>query len=210
VIAAFYERGGLVALHDGTTGSVTIGGTVSPAGGNLEEPVTQATLKVVGAFHGLSRQRSDARRYPAIDPLDSWSHYGSVVKATDVDFARSLLRAGHEVEEMMKVVGEEGTAIGDFVRHLQAEYLDAAYLQQDAFDPVDAASGAERQAAVFGELVRLLRVPLRLEVKDEARLLFARLTQATKEWNRLPWGTPEFDAGRERVRAIVAEVGSYA
>jgi V/A-type H+/Na+-transporting ATPase subunit A len=63
---------------------------------------------------------------------------------------------------------------------------------------------------VFGELVRLLRVPLRLEVKDEARLLFARLTQATKEWNRLPWGTPEFDAGRERVRAIVAEVGSYA
>jgi V/A-type H+/Na+-transporting ATPase subunit A len=210
VIAAFYERGGLVALHDGTTGSVTIGGTVSPAGGNLEEPVTQATLKVVGAFHGLSRQRSDARRYPAIDPLDSWSHYGSVVKAADVDFARSLLRAGHEVEEMMKVVGEEGTAIGDFVRHLQAEYLDAAYLQQDAFDPVDAASGAERQAAVFGELVRLLRVPLRLEVKDEARLLFARLTQATKEWNRLPWGTPEFDAGRERVRAIVAEVGSYA
>jgi V/A-type H+/Na+-transporting ATPase subunit A len=210
VIAAFYERGGLVALHDGSTGSVTIGGTVSPAGGNLEEPVTQATLKVVGAFHGLSRQRSDARRYPAIDPLDSWSHYGSVVKAADVDFARSLLRAGHEVEEMMKVVGEEGTAIGDFVRHLQAEYLDAAYLQQDAFDPVDAASGAERQAAVFGELVRLLRVPLRLEVKDEARLLFARLTQATKEWNRLPWGTPEFDAGRERVRAIVAEVGSYA
>jgi V/A-type H+/Na+-transporting ATPase subunit A len=210
VIAAFYERGGLVALHDGTTGSVTIGGTVSPAGGNLEEPVTQATLKVVGAFHGLSRQRSDARRYPAIDPLDSWSHYGSVVKAADVDFARSLLRAGHEVEEMMKVVGEEGTAVGDFVRHLQAEYLDAAYLQQDAFDPVDAASGAERQAAVFGELVRLLRVPLRLEVKDEARLLFARLTQATKEWNRLPWGTPEFDAGRERVRAIVAEVGSYA
>ncbi|MFN2323742.1 MAG: V-type ATP synthase subunit A, partial [Trueperaceae bacterium] len=78
--------------RDGTTGSVTIGGTVSPAGGNLEEPVTQATLKVVGAFHGLSRERSDARRYPAIDPLDSWSHYPGVVAAAEVAFARELLR----------------------------------------------------------------------------------------------------------------------
>ena len=75
VIAAFYERAGYVRLNDGSFGSVTIGGTVSPAGGDFEEPVTQSTLKVVGAFHGLSRQRSDARRYPAIDPLDSWSKY---------------------------------------------------------------------------------------------------------------------------------------
>jgi V/A-type H+-transporting ATPase subunit A len=73
VIAGFYERAGRVRLKDGTIGSVTIGGTVSPAGGNFDEPVTQATLKVVGAFHGLSRARSDARRFPAIDPLDSWS-----------------------------------------------------------------------------------------------------------------------------------------
>ena len=74
-IAAFYERAGCVRLPDGSTGSVTIGGSVSPAGGNFEEPVTQATLKVVGAFHGLSRERSDARKYPAIDPLISWSKY---------------------------------------------------------------------------------------------------------------------------------------
>ena len=79
VIAAFYERAGAVRLNDGTVGTVTIGGTVSPAGGDFEEPVTQSTLKVVGAFHGLSRQRSDARRYPAIDPLESWSKYGSIV-----------------------------------------------------------------------------------------------------------------------------------
>ena len=160
VVAGFYERAGLVRLHDGSTGSVTIGGTVSPAGGNLEEPVTQATLKVAGAFHGLSRERSDARRYPAIDPLLSWSHYGGVVGADDVAFARRLLREGAEVAQMMQVVGEEGTPVADLVRHLQAEYLDAAYLQQDAFDPVDAASGAERQARVFGELVAVLRTPL--------------------------------------------------
>jgi V/A-type H+/Na+-transporting ATPase subunit A len=210
VIAAFYERGGLVSLRDGSTGSVTIGGTVSPAGGNLEEPVTQATLKVVGAFHGLSRERSDARRYPAIDPLASWSHYAGVVSKSDVAFVRALLRAGHEVEEMMKVVGEEGTALDDFVRHLQAEYVDAAYLQQDAFDEVDAATGAERQSAVFAELVRLLRTPLRLEGKDAARRLFARMTQATKEWNRCPWGDASFDAARERLRALVAEVSPDA
>ncbi len=212
VVAAFYERGGLVALRDGTQGSVTIAGTVSPAGGNLEEPVTQSTLKVVGAFHGLSRERSDARRYPAIDPLDSWSHYPGVVPGADVAFARALLRSGNEVAQMMKVVGEEGTALDDFVRYLQAEYLDAAYLQQDAFDPVDGASGAERQALVFGELVRMLRSPQPHADKDAARRFYQHLTQATKEWNRAPWGSPEFDAARERVHSLaeVTEVHAHA
>ncbi len=209
VIAAFYERGGLTQLRDGSQGSVTIVGTVSPAGGNFEEPVTQSTLKVVGAFMGLSRERSDARRYPAIDPLDSWSHYPGVVPAAEVAFARTLLRTGNEVAQMMKVVGEEGTVIDDFVRYLQAEYLDAAYLQQDAFDAVDGATGAERQALVFSELVRLLRAPQRHADKDAARRHYQRLTQATKEWNRAPWGTPEFEAGRDRVREL-AEVNVHA
>ena len=78
-IASFYERAAAIELADGTVGTLTIGGTVSPAGGNFEEPVTQATLKVVGAFHGLSRSRSDARRYPSIDPLDSWSKYTGII-----------------------------------------------------------------------------------------------------------------------------------
>ena len=86
LIAGFYERAGLVKLRTGELGSVTIGGAVSPAGGNFEEPVTQATLKVVGAFLGLSRERSDARRYPAIHPLDSWSKYKSVVDQKEVEF----------------------------------------------------------------------------------------------------------------------------
>ena len=206
VVASFYERGGLVRLRDGTTGSVTIGGTVSPAGGNLEEPVTQATLKVVGAFHGLSRERSDARRYPAIDPLESWSQYPGLVDAQDLAFARALLRGGADVAQMMKVVGEEGTTLDDFVRYLQAEYLDAAYLQQDAFDPVDAATGAERQVLVFGEMLAYLRAPLRFAGKDAARAFFHRLGQATKEWHRCPWGEPSFDAARTKVHALVDEV----
>jgi V/A-type H+-transporting ATPase subunit A len=122
VIAAFYERGGIMRLKDGRFGSVTIGGTVSPAGGNFEEPVTQSTLKVVGAFHGLSRERSDARRFPAIAPLESWSKYAGIVPPETVEAARGLLRRGHEVNQMMKVVGEEGTSMDDFLLYLKAEY----------------------------------------------------------------------------------------
>ena len=102
-------------MPDGSTGSVTIGGTVSPAGGNFEEPVTQATLKVVGAFHGLSRERSDARKYPAIDPLISWSKYNSVIDKEKLDFCKSILHHGDEIGSMMKVVGEEGTTLLDYI-----------------------------------------------------------------------------------------------
>jgi V/A-type H+-transporting ATPase subunit A len=201
VIAAFYERGGVVRLNDGRTGSVTIGGAVSPAGGNFEEPVTQATLKVVGAFHGLSRERSDARRYPAVDPLDSWSRYDGVADGEDVRAAREVLKNGREVDQMMKVVGEEGTAISDYVTYLKAEYLDAAYLQQDAFHEVDAASGAGRQRHVFGRLSKVLRTPLDFPDKDAARRFFQELTQLTKEWNLVRMDDPTF----ERLEARLIE-----
>lgn len=108
VIAGFYERAGIVRLRDGNTGSVTIGGTVSPAGGNFEEPVTQATLKVVGAFHGLSRERSDARKYPAIHPLESWSKYRGIIDRDRTEYARSILFRGNEVSQMMKLSVKKG------------------------------------------------------------------------------------------------------
>jgi len=145
VIAAFYERSGKVVLNDGSVGSVTIGGAVSPAGGNFEEPVTQATLKVVGAFHGLSSERSDARRYLAIDPLESWSRYSGIASEDDLKFTHELIRGSFEVSQMMKVIGEEGISIEDFILFLKGEYLDATYLQQDAYDEVDGATSEERQ-----------------------------------------------------------------
>lgn len=206
VIAGFYERGGIVRLHDGRTGSVTIGGTVSPAGGNFEEPVTQATLKVVGAFHGLSRERSDARRFPAIQPLESWSKYSSIVPRDDIEFARRTLRRGNEVSQMMKVVGEEGTALDDFVVYLKAEFLDATYLQQDAYHDVDAATPAERQAYVFGKLCNVLRGRQGFADKDSARRFFQRLTQAIKDWNRLGFKDPEFARQEIKLDAMLAEV----
>jgi V/A-type H+-transporting ATPase subunit A len=210
VIAGFYERGGLVRLHNGETGSITIGGTVSPAGGNFDEPVTQATLKVVGAFHGLSRARSDARRYPAIDPLDSWSKYPSVVSRDDVEFARTLLRSGNDVGQMMKVVGEEGTSDEDFILYLKSEYLDAVYLQQNAFDAVDGATPAERQQHVFSALAGILRTAMRFESKDAARRFFHKLTQQTKDWNRIDMDNGEFAKAEARIQEMVAEVSANA
>ena len=210
VIAAFYERAGSVRLGDGTIGSVTIGGTVSPAGGDFEEPVTQSTLKVVGAFHGLSRQRSDARRYPAIDPLESWSKYPSIVPAAQLAMARRVLAKGHEVQEMMKVVEEEGTAMADFVVSLKAEFLDAVYLQQDAFDPVDGATSAERQRHVFAVVARILEADTEFPDKDAARSFFQTLTQATRDWNRAEMDDEAFAAAEAHVCALLEEVTARA
>jgi V/A-type H+-transporting ATPase subunit A len=210
VIAAFYERGGVVKLRDGSLGSVTIGGSVSPAGGNFEEPVTQSTLKVVGAFHGLSRERSDARRFPAIQPLDSWSKYSSIVPDEQVAFSRAMLRRGNEVNQMMKVVGEEGTSMDDFVTYLKAEYVDAVYLQQDAYHEVDAATSSERQQYVFAVIHGILKSATTFKEKEAARQFFQRLTQVTKDWNRVNQGTPEFKDLEQRIASMLAEVTTHA
>ena len=191
-IAAFYERAGRVKLRDGSTGSVTIGGTVSPAGGNFDEPVTQATLKVVGGFHGLSRARSDARRYPAIDPLDSWSHYNSVIDQDRVEKARAILRKGNEVGQMMKVVGEEGTSLEDFTTYLKAEFLDAVYLQQNAFSETDATTPVDRQRIMFEVVEKALLTSYGFADKPETRKFFMDLQQTFIDWNDKPQSTPEF------------------
>ena len=193
-IAAFYERAGIVKLRDGGTGSVTIGGTVSPAGGNFEEPVTQATLKVVGSFHGLSRERSDARKYPAIDPIISWSKYNSVISEGKVDFARKVFKAGVEVNNMMKVIGEEGTTTEDFVLYMKSDFLDAVYFQQNSFDEVDAACSVERQKYVFNKVVTVLGSDFELKDKDEARNYFNDMRQMFIDWNYTKWNSKDFKA----------------
>ena len=203
-IAAFYERAGRVKLKDGSFGSVTIGGTVSPAGGNFDEPVTQATLKVVGGFHGLSRARSDARRYPAIDPLESWSHYSSVIEQDRVEKARAILRKGNEVGQMMKVVGEEGTSPEDFTTYLKAEFLDAVYLQQTAFSETDASTPIERQRVMFEMVEKVLSTTFRFADKDETRRFFLDLQQTFIDWNDKPMNAPEFAQTKDALLAKIA------
>ena len=206
LIAGFYERAGLVLLNDGKrTGSVTIGGSVSPAGGNFEEPVTQATLKVVGAFLGLSRERSDARRFPSIHPLDSWSHYHSIVPAEDLAFARATLRRGQEVNQMMKVVGEEGTNTDDFVTYLKSEFLDFVYLQQNTFDAVDAASDDKRQQYCFAKVIGVLKSEFKFDDKDQARRFFQELQLTFIDWNYIAFGSDKFKHQEEVIDAKIKE-----
>ena len=208
-ISEFYERAGKVRLKDGTVASVTIGGTVSPAGGNFEEPVTQATLKVVGAFHGLSRERSDARKYPAIDPLDSWSKYSGIIDKDRVEKAYSILSRGNEVSQMMKVVGEEGTSLEDYIIYQKGELLDAVYLQQNSFDPVDFAVIPERQKETFDVLYDILTSDYTMESKADVRVFFNAVRQAFLDWNGIALDDAKYqqyktrlvDTYKEKVRA---------
>jgi V/A-type H+-transporting ATPase subunit A len=202
-IASFYERAGLVRLKDGSIGSVTIGGTVSPAGGNFEEPVTQATLKVVGAFHGLSRERSDARKFPAIHPLDSWSKYRGIIDGEKVAYAHNFMRRGMEVEQMMKVVGEEGTSIEDFVIFLKGDLIDAVYFQQNSFDAVDAAVKPERQKYTFAKLLAILASRFSFPDKNEARIWFNRLRQKFLDYNGSEWQSERFQSLEKEIEEAV-------
>ena len=203
-ISDFYERAGLVRLRTGELSSVTIGGSVSPAGGNFEEPVTQATLKVVGAFLGLSRERSDARRYPAIHPLDSWSKYQSLVDAEKLSFARHILSRGSEVNQMMKVIGEEGTSIDDFIIYLKSEFLDYVFLQQNTFDPVDACTNADRQRYVFGKVCGVLESKFSFDDKEEARKWFLELRQLFLDWNYIAREDAAFEQQENAIDSKIA------
>ncbi|MBC8180978.1 V-type ATP synthase subunit A [candidate division KSB1 bacterium] len=204
-IAEFYERSGLVELNTGETGSLTIGGTVSPAGGNFEEPVTQSTLKVVGAFLGLSRDRANARRFPSIDPLDSWSKYDSFIPQQKIDDAKDMLRRGNDVGQMMMVVGEEGTSIDDFQSYMKSEFLDSVFLQQNAFDEVDAASSEERQKYVFDVVERVLETEFILEEKEQAREFFNRLRQLFIDWNYIKMDSTEFKSQEGAIEKLIKE-----
>ncbi|MFI5334285.1 MAG: V-type ATP synthase subunit A [Chlamydiales bacterium] len=201
-IAAFYERAGLVELKNGKQGSLTIGGAVSPAGGNFEEPVTQATLSVVGAFHGLSRARSDARRYPAIDPLISWSKYiddvgvelGRRVEGWNqmVKRAAKILKEGDEIGKRMEVVGEEGISIQDIVVFLKSELFEFCYLQQNAFDKEDAYAPLDRQIPLFKLMNQIFERPFEFDSHDQARVFFIELQNEIKNINFMPFKSERY------------------
>ncbi len=212
-IAEFYERAGYVRLKNGKTGAVTVIGTVSPAGGNFEEPVTQGTLAVVGAFLGLTWARSNARRFPAIDPLISWSKYLDQMKEKldEIDPAwvdlirrsQQLVFSGDEVKKRMDVVGEEGTSITDFITYLKAEFLDAVYLQQNAFDKVDASNTIERQVYTFKKVAQILDKDIVAKDKDDARNIFFRLSSLVRNWNSSAWQSEEWKRFESQINDFV-------
>jgi V/A-type H+-transporting ATPase subunit A len=216
-IAAVYERAGLVKLRDGHTGSLTLIGNVSPAGGNFEEPVTQNTLKVVGAFYGLSRSRSDQRRYPAIDPLISWSLYLRQMKESLegrsegwvklVEEVHRLLYAGSEVHQMMLVVGEEGISLDDLITYLKSEIVDTVCLQQDSFDVVDRASSLERQVSDFLLLMKMVHHSFTFNTKEETRRHMTALHNRFFQMKYCPYQGDAYHRYRGEIESILAGKG---
>ncbi len=212
-IKGVYERAGVLSTRDGTTGSLTMIGTVSPAGGNFEEPVTQSTLGTVKTFLGLSYERAYKRSYPAIDPLISWSRYREQLQSYFdrqvhsgwmelVESLAKLLRDGHAIQQMMQVTGEEGISLEDFVTYEKSLLLDAAYLQQDAFDAVDVSVPLERQKEELLLIKRLVDRDRLFADKEQARTYFTRLTGLFRNLNYSAWKSQDYRSYVQRIEEL--------
>jgi len=203
-IKNIYERAGVIQNRDGGIGSLTMIGTVSPAGGNFEEPVTQSTLSTVKTFLGLSADRAYKRFYPAVDPLLSWSRYLEQLRTwydrelitgwTElVSKILELLVRGDSVYQMIQVAGEEGVTLEDFVLYQQAIFIDMIYLQQDAFDDVDVSVPLERQKEIFMLIIKLVDAEYRFTDQNHVRDYFTRLTGLFKNLNYAVWRSTEYN-----------------
>lgn len=203
-IKSVYERAGVMRTNDDSEGSLTMIGTVSPAGGNFEEPVTQSTLSTVKCFLGLSADRAYKRFYPAVDPLMSWSRYRKQLSSwyddnvelgwtERVDATQELLHRGDAVNQMMQVTGEEGVSMEDFITYQKSLFVDMVYLQQDAFDDVDSSAPLERQKLSFNKVSQLTERSYSFNNKKDARDYFTRLTGLFKNYNYAATGSPEHD-----------------
>jgi V/A-type H+/Na+-transporting ATPase subunit A len=202
-IRSVYERAGLIRSGDGSYGSLTLIGTVSPAGGNFEEPVTQGTLSTVKSFLGLSYDRAYRRFYPAIDPLISWSRYldqlsdwyGHHLDATwteRVNALKELLVRGDSIQQMMEVTGEEGITTEDYVVYQKALFLDMVYLQQDAFDDVDGSVPMDRQKLTFDRIWDIVEQHRDFPDKTAVRQYFNKLTGLFKNFHYAAHESPDY------------------
>jgi len=201
-IKGIYERAGVLRTATGDTGSLTMIGTVSPAGGNFEEPVTQSTLGTVKTFLGLSSERAYKRFYPAVDPLLSWSRYHAQLGdwyrtnigpdwVARVEEMIELLRRGDEIGRMMQVTGEEGVSTEDFVVQQKALFLDMVYLQQDAYDDVDVSAPLDRQKQTFDLVYRLAQTDFDFPDKEAVRRFFTEQTSLFRNLNYAADGSQE-------------------
>jgi V/A-type H+/Na+-transporting ATPase subunit A len=217
-IKGAYERAGVLQTNDGSLGSLTMIGTVSPAGGNFDEPVTQSTLGTVKTFLGLSAARAYKRFYPAVDPLISWSRYLDQLRpyfeqhlqpgwTEAVRALAHLLSQGESIYQMMQVTGEEGITLEDYVTYQKALLLDMAYLQQDAYDPVDVSVPLERQQEMFTLVRGLIQRDYPFKGKDEARSFFTQLTGLLKNLNYAPRDSQDYTAYQAQIDDLVHTLG---
>ena len=217
-IKGAYERAGVLQTNDGSVGSLTMVGTVSPAGGNFDEPVTQSTLGTVKTFLGLSSARAYKRFYPAVDPLISWSRYLEQLRPyfdqhlqpgwTDtVHTLSQLLHQGESIYQMMQVTGEEGITLEDYVTYQKSLLLDMVYLQQDAYDKVDVSVPVDRQKEFLALVRGLIQRDYPFADKEEAHRFFTQLTGLLKNLNYTPRDAPDYTGYLAQIDDLVKTLG---
>jgi V/A-type H+/Na+-transporting ATPase subunit A len=205
IVANFYSRAGFVNLHNGKAGSITFIGTVSPAGGNLKEPVTESTKKAARAFYALAQSRADSKRYPAIDPIDSYSkylEYDEVISFLDTQMEKgwvdkvlklkdALLR-GKEARDQINILGDDGVPIEYHVIFNKAEVIDFVILQQDGFDKVDASTPLKRQRYMANKVLDICTSSFEFENFEEVNTFFKKLINLMKQMNYREFESPRF------------------
>ncbi len=218
IISNFYARAGYVRLNNGSTGSITFIGTVSPAGGNLKEPVTESTKKAARCFYALSQQRADSKRYPAVDPIDSYSKYLeysefqeylsehiSVDWIDKVELARNLLLRGKEANEQINILGDDGVPIDYHLRYWRSEVIDFVILQQDAFDKVDSSTPLERQQYMLNLVLNICDTSLDFDSFEEVNPYFKRIINLLKQMNYSDFKSEQFNNFENELMATLNE-----
>jgi V/A-type H+-transporting ATPase subunit A len=217
-IGNFYSRAGYVYLKNGETGSITFIGTVSPAGGNLKEPVTEGTKKVARCFFALEQARADSKRYPAVNPIDSYSKYIEYPEFEEyiselispewtakVNDMKNLLLRGKEVQEQINILGDDGVPIDYHITFWKSEVIDFVVLQQDAFDKVDAVSSIERQRYILELVMDICNSEFEFTYFTQVMDYFKRIISACKQMNYVEFESEQFEKYRVELNEILAE-----
>jgi len=218
IISNFYSRAGYVILNNGKTGSITFIGTVSPAGGNLKEPVTESTKKAARCFYALSQQRADSKRYPAVDPIDSYSkylEYDEVIEnlntnisptwVDDVTQAKDILLRGRESYEQINILGDDGVPLSYHDKYWKSELIDRIILQQDGFDKVDKSTPMERQRYMLELILNICRTEFKFESFEEVMPYFIKLVNLCKQMNYSEFKSPDFKKFESELETVIAE-----
>jgi V/A-type H+/Na+-transporting ATPase subunit A len=218
IISNFYSRAGFVYLNNGKSGSITFIGTVSPAGGNLKEPVTESTKKAARCFYALSQQRADSKRYPAIDPIDSYSKYIEypelqeyLKKHISEDWVENVLKIknilirGKEASEQINILGDDGVPVGYHVDFWKSEVIDFVILQQDAFDSVDRSSPIKRQKYMLDKVLEVYNTGFEFESFDEVNPYFKRIINEFKQMNYSDFESEQFKKHEKELSNIIDE-----
>ncbi len=216
IISNFYARAGLVKLNNGQTGSVTFLGTVSPAGGNLKEPVTESTKKAARCFYALSQGRADSKRYPAIDPLDSYSkylEYPEVASYLDehigknwvntVYEGKTIVQRGKEANDQINILGDDGVPVAYHERFWKSELIDFVILQQDAFDDIDANCPIERQKMMYEMVLDVCRKSFDFADFETCSRFFKGLINLFRQMNYAEWQSEKFFDYKNQIEQAV-------